>query len=110
MPTVIQSLWTTAKSQLSSAVTDYGTFQTDLQNLETSCQALEAAGAQDVATWLRAQVKQLCMGYEGAGGRPPYMVAGVAAFAINPAKPQDVVRIDQRPISSTATGAAQGLT
>ena len=109
MPTTIQTLWTTAKAQLATATTDYNTFQTDLQNLEASCEQLEAAGAQDVATWLRLQVKQLCIGYEGASGRASYMVAGVNAFAINTAKPQDVVRIDQRPISSTTTGAAQGL-
>lgn len=109
MPTQIQTLWTTAKSQLSTAAADYNTFQADLQNLESSCEQLEAAGAQDVATWLRTQVKQLCMGFEGASGRPGYMVAGVAAFAINTAKPQDVARIDQRLIGSTTTGAAQGL-
>ncbi|MHB8499716.1 MAG: hypothetical protein ACYDCG_18260 [Candidatus Acidiferrales bacterium] len=110
MPTTIQTLWATAKAQLTTATTDYNTFQTDLQNLETSCEALEAAGAQDVATWLRTQVKQLCRGYEGASGRAPYSVAGVNAFAINTAKAQDVVQIDQRPVSSTTTGAAQGLT
>jgi hypothetical protein len=110
MPTTIQTLWVTAKAQLATATTDYNTFQTDLQNLEASCQQLEAAGAQDVATWLRLQVKQLCRGYEGAGGRVAYSVAGVNAFAINTAKPQDAAQIDQRPIGSTATGAGQGLT
>jgi multidrug resistance efflux pump len=109
MPTQIQTDWTTGKAALATATATYNTLQTNLQSLEASCEQLEADGAQDVAAWLRLQMKQLNMGYEGASGRAAYMVAGVAAFAINTAKPQDVSRIDARPISSTATGAAQGL-
>jgi hypothetical protein len=60
-PSAIQTLWTAAKSQLSTLKTDYTTFQTDLQNCEANCEQFELTpeGASYVAS---GKWDLLCMG------------------------------------------------
>jgi hypothetical protein len=112
-----QALWTTAKSQLATLTTDYNALQTDHRNLESTIASMAAlsgdpnvTGGNDVIEWLRKQVKQLPVGYKAVGGLAPYLVAGMTIYANDPTQPRQIELVDQRPISSTATGAALNLT
>jgi hypothetical protein len=53
------------------------------------------------------------MGYKCANSTDnpsPTLQAGAFVYANNPNLPRDLSQIDQRPVSSTATGAALNLT
>jgi len=106
----VQAAWTTAKSQLAQFKTDMATVQTDLTNLEASRDTLYQLGAADVADWLATQIRQAVLGNQprvsAGGGQPPQVVA---VFAPDPTHARDLTNVDQRPITSTGTGAWAGL-
>ncbi len=106
----IQALWSTVKSQLATVQADLNQAATDAATLEANLDLLYGYGAGDLVDWVRNQYKQTRLGYRqriSAGGN-------VAPFALNVGAPdaaaRDTSNVDQRPISSTATGSLLGLT
>ena len=109
MPNSIPSVWATAKADLATAQAALVTAQTALAALEADCDALYALGAGDVVDWLRTNVKQTLLGRQprvSSGGNTAPQVLSV--WAAQPGA-RDLTSVDQRPISSTSTGAANGL-
>src|SRR5579859_3330459 len=102
----IQAAWTTAKAQLATVQADAATLAADLLTMEASITALANLGATDISEWLRTNVRQTRLGYV------PFVspIAGASVemfkvFAVQPGTVRDLTSVDQRPISSTNTGA-----
>lgn len=111
-PAAVQAAWATAKSHLSTFQADLATLVTDLTNLEADRDALENLGASDVSDWLRIQIEQARVGYQprvstGGGRALPAQVRVVQAP--NPSVARDTTPVDQRPITSTASGQFYNL-
>jgi hypothetical protein len=105
----VQNAWITAKADLATAQAALLAAQTALNTLEADCDALYALGAGDVVDWLRTKVSQTLLGYQ-----PRISVIGNIApqcRAVWAAQPgtRDQVANDRSLISSTTTGAANGL-
>ena len=107
----IQAAWPTAKAALATVKADLAQLQTDLNALEAQCDLLYSYGAGDVVDWLRQQARQALLGWQprvSAGG--PAAPQILAVWAAQTSQGRDLTNVDQRPISSTSTGAAAGLT
>jgi hypothetical protein len=109
MPNNIPNAWATAKTDLATAQAALVTAQAALATLEADCDALYALGAGDVVDWLRIKVSQTLLGYQprisAGGGIAPQCRA---VWAAQPGA-RDLVATDRSLISSTTTGAANGL-
>jgi hypothetical protein len=92
------------------------TFKTNLAALITSLSTLEAdrdllynLGAGDVADWLALNIEEGQVGWQprvsSSGGVSPQ----VRLVQAPSSAPRDLTTVDQRPISTTATGAWAGL-
>lgn len=104
--TAVQNAWTTAKAHFSTFQTDLAALINDLANLEADRDTLYQLGAGDVADWLATQIVQARVGYQprisaGGGALPPQVRL---LQAPNPSFARDTTAVDQRPVSSTATG------
>jgi len=100
----IQAAWTTAKAQLATVQADAATLANDLATLEATCDTLYSVGAGDVVDWLRQNARQTRLGYQprvSAGGNAAPEL--VAIWAAQPGA-RDLRAVDQRPITTTATG------
>jgi hypothetical protein len=103
------SAWNQAKSDLATFKTTLATLITNLATLEADRDSLYALGAGDVADWLSTQIQQAQIGFQprvsSGGGVAPQVVRVMA-----PAPgARDLSVTDQRPISSTQTGAWANL-
>jgi hypothetical protein len=105
----IPTVWATAKADLATAQAALLSAQAALNALEADCDALYALGAGDVVDWLRTKVSQTLLGYQprasAGGGIAPQCRA---VWAAQPGT-RDQVANDRSLISSTTTGAANGL-
>jgi hypothetical protein len=107
--TAVQNAWTTAKAHLTTFQNDLATLINDLTNLENDRDLLYQLGATDVADWLTTQIRQARVGYQpriSASG-------GIAPTVGNVFAPHQTAAVntvsDTRPVSSTATAKALGL-
>lgn len=106
----VQSAWTSAKAHLATLQANLATVQSNLATLEADCDTLYSLGAGDVVDWLRTNAKQTLQGFAprvSPGGNTAPQVLSV--WAAQPG-PRDLTSVDQRPISSTATGQWANLT
>jgi hypothetical protein len=100
----IAAAWTAAKPHLATAQATLATLQANLATCEADCDALYALGAGDVVDWLRRNLIQTLLGFQprvSAGGNAAPQV--LAVFAAQPGA-RDLSNVDQRPITTTATG------
>lgn len=106
----IQTAWTQAKADLATAKATLATLQTNLGTLEGDCDTLYSLGANDVADWLRTQIRQAAVGYlpriSAGGNQPPQLVAVQAPDTTHA---RDLSSVDQRPIGITSTAQLCGL-
>jgi hypothetical protein len=105
----VQNAWATVKADLATAQAALVTAQANLATLEADCDVLYGLGAGDIVDWLRTQIRQTLLGRQprvSTGGNTAPQI--LAVWAAQPGA-RDLTTVDQRPISSTATGAANGL-
>lgn len=106
----VQTAWTQAKTDLATFQTTLATLIGNLAALEADRDTLYNLGAGDVADWLATQIRQGRVGYQprisAGGGQAPQIPL---LQAPNPNVARDTTAVDQRPVSSTATGAWANL-
>lgn len=108
-PATVQAAWTAAKAHLATLQANLATVQANLATLEADCDTLYSQGAGDVVDWLRMNAKQTLQGFQprvSAGGNTAPQVLSV--WAAQPGA-RDLSSVDQRPITSTASGQFYNL-